>query len=115
MAMLAPISKAAAAALFNQKAFQDTNTVVTVKKNTALLTVHGKDLAKLTFDPKNKMERPRLRVKNEGTFTPVFLNRINAVLRRAGHELLYRKQYSWIFEQSQAPFGAGKTWKDIKL
>lgn len=112
---LAPISMSASKALFNHQEFQDTNTVVTVKKNTATLNCHGKDLAKLTFDPANKMERPKLLVKNDGVFTAVFLNRINAILYRAGHETLYRKDFSWLFETSQTPFGSGTSWKEIKL
>lgn len=115
MALLAPISKEAAACLFRQVQFTDTNTTVTVKKNTATLTCNGKELAQLYYDPKNKCEKPKLKIKNDGFFTAVNLNRINAVLQRAGHETMYRKNYAWLFEQSQTPFGAGETWKDISL
>lgn len=112
---LAPISLAAAAALFNQNTFQDTNTAVSVKKHTATLTVHGKELAQLYYDPNNKCEKPVLKVKNDGFFTGVNLDRLNAVLRRAGHEMMYRKNYNWLFENSQVPFGAGVQWRVIKL
>jgi len=113
---LAPISIAAAEALFKQVEFADTNTTVTVKKNTATLACHGKELVQLTFDPKgHMMQKPTLKIKNDGFFTNVNRNRINAVLRRAGHEMLYCKNYCWTFESSQAPFGAGTSWKGIKL
>ena len=111
---LAPISIAAAEALFRQVAFVDTNTVVNVRKNTTTLICHGKELAQLTFDTKGH-SKPELRIKNDGLFTAVFLNRVNAVLRRAGHEMLYRKNYSWLFESSQTSFGCGTHWKGIKL
>jgi len=113
---IAPISTAAAEALFRQVEFVDTNTTVTVKKNTATLTCHGKELVQLTFDPAGHMvQKPKLKIKNDGFFTAVSLDRINAVLRRAGHELLYRKNYCWTFESSQTPFGSGTSWKEIKL
>jgi len=113
---LAPISIAAAEALFRQVDFTDTHTAVTVEKNTATLACHGRELAQLTFDPKgHKRQKPTLKIKNDGFFTSVNRNRINAVLRRAGHEMLYCKNYSWLFESSQTPFGAGTKWKDIKL
>lgn len=107
---IAPVSRDAAAALFTHRPFRNTNTVVTVKENIATLTVHGKDLAELTFNP-----HPGHRIKNNGFFTRVNLNRINAVLQRAGHELLYLKKYNWLFESSQTPFGDGTTWKKVKL
>lgn len=110
-----PISKNAAACLVRQVPYLDTNTTVTIKNNTSLLTVHGKELAKLYYDPTNSDKKPRLKIRNEGFFTAVFLDRINAVLYRVGHETLYRKSFNWVFEQSQTPFGSGVNWKDISL
>jgi len=112
---LAPISLDAAQALFRQESFAETNTMVTVSKNTSTLSCHGKELAKLYYDPANKGEKPKLKIKNDGFFTAVNLNRLNAVLQRAGHEAMYRTNYNWLFESSQTPFGSGLTWRDIKL
>lgn len=106
---ITPNAVEAATALFNQKEYQDKHTQVTVKKGKATLSSHGNELAQLTYDP------PTLKVKNCGIFTPVHLDRINAVLRRAGHELIYRTNWDWRFENSQVSFGAGKKWLGIKL
>ena len=107
---ITPVSTAAATALFRQENFTDTNTQVLVKKKTAYMLCKGKEIAQLHFG-----EKPTLKIRNNGVFTPMLLNRLNGVLRHAGHEIMYKSHYDWLFESSQMPFGSGTMWKEIKL
>ena len=105
--MITETSKKAARALFRGEVFIEGNTNVTVSKDTAVLHVKGDEIARLRGSV--------LEVKNGGNFGAAVLDRINGVLHRAGHEVLYRKSWCWVFENSQTPFGDGLEWKKVKL
>jgi len=97
----------AAQALFRQERYHKGNLQVSVRKDRTVLSVAALEIAEL--------KAGKLRIMNGGNFGNSILNTTNAVLRHAGHEMLYRKSFSWMFENSQTPYGSGLVWKPIKL